>query len=82
MLRPEFNRARGRCTWPTALTPRADTMTGEVFRRRKHDPSRPNEYVQVGMRCSSAKTPPQHAEVCPDRPPRYGNLPVRAVTGE
>jgi ATP phosphoribosyltransferase regulatory subunit len=83
MLRPDFTVPVVQMHMAHGADPARYTYAGEVFRRQEHDPSRPNEYVQVGYEVFERENPAaSDAEVFALIAAALGDLPVRAVTGD
>lgn len=83
MLRPDFTVPVVQMHMADGADPARYTYAGEVFRRQEHDPSRANEYVQVGYEVFEREDPAaSDAEVFSLINAGLGNLPVRAITGD
>jgi len=83
MLRPDFTVPVVQMHMAHGADPARYTYAGEVFRRQEHDPSRANEYVQVGYEVFEREDPAaSDAEVFSLINAGLGNLPVRAITGD
>lgn len=83
MLRPDFTVPVVQMHMAHGADPARYTYAGEVFRRQEHDPTRANEYVQVGYEVFERDDPAaSDAEVFALINAGLGGLPVRAVTGD
>lgn len=83
MLRPDFTVPVVQMHMAHGADPARYTYAGEVFRRQEHDPSRANEYVQVGYEVFERDDPAaSDAEVFALISAGLGGLQVRAVTGD
>jgi len=83
MLRPDFTVPVVQMQMAHGAEPARYTYAGEVFRRQEDDPSRPNEYVQVGFEVFDRADPAAaDAEVFALIAGTLADLPVRAVTGD
>ncbi|AXI47812.1 ATP phosphoribosyltransferase regulatory subunit [Sulfitobacter sp. SK012] len=83
MLRPDYTVPVVQMHMAHGAEPARYTYAGEVFRRQEHDPSRTNEYVQVGYEVFERADPASaDAEVFALIAGALRGLPVRAVTGD
>ena len=83
MLRPDFTVPVVQMHMAHGADPARYTYAGEVFRRQERDPTRANEYVQVGYEVFEREDPAaSDAEVFALIAAAMGDLPVRAVTGD
>ncbi|MFD2739792.1 ATP phosphoribosyltransferase regulatory subunit [Sulfitobacter aestuarii] len=83
MLRPDFTMPVVQMHMAHGAEPARYTYSGEVFRRQEHDPSRPNEYLQVGFEIFDREDPAAaDAEVFALISQGMEGLPVRPVTGD
>lgn len=83
MLRPDFTVPVVQMHMAHGADPARYTYAGEVFRRQERDPSRANEYVQVGYEVFERDDPAaSDAEVFALISAGLGGLQVRAVTGD
>ena len=83
MLRPDFTVPVVQMHMAHGADPARYTYAGEVFRRQERDPSRANEYVQVGYEVFERDDPAaSDAEVFALISAALADLPVRAVTGD
>ena len=83
MLRPDFTVPVVQMHMAHGADPARYTYAGEVFRRQEHDPSRANEYIQVGYEVFDRTDPAAaDAEVFALISDALAGLPVRAVTGD
>jgi len=83
MLRPDFTVPVVQMHMAHGADPARYTYAGEVFRRQERDPSRANEYVQVGYEVFEREDPAAaDAEVFALIEQALEGLPVRAVTGD
>jgi ATP phosphoribosyltransferase regulatory subunit len=83
MLRPDYTVPVVQMHMAHGADPARYTYAGEVFRRQERDPSRANEYVQVGYEVFEREDPAaSDAEVFAFIKAALGDLPVRAVTGD
>ena len=83
MLRPDFTVPVVQMHMEIGAEPARYTYAGEVFRRQENDPSRPNEYVQVGYEVFDRVDPAaSDAEVFSLIAQALSDLNVRAVTGD
>ena len=83
MLRPDFTVPVVQMHMAHGADPARYTYAGEVFRRQEHDPTRANEYVQVGYEVFERSDPAaSDAEVFALISQALAGLPVRAVTGD
>jgi ATP phosphoribosyltransferase regulatory subunit len=83
MLRPDFTVPVVQMHMAHGADPARYTYAGEVFRRQERDPSRANEYVQVGYEVFERDDPAAaDAEVFALIAQALSDLPVRAITGD
>jgi ATP phosphoribosyltransferase regulatory subunit len=83
MLRPDFTVPVVQMHMTNGAEPARYTYAGEVFRRQELDPSRANEYIQVGYEIFDRTDPARaDAEVFALIAGALAGLPVRAVTGD
>ena len=83
MLRPDFTVPVVQMHMAEGADPARYTYAGEVFRRQERDPSRANEYVQVGYEVFEREDPAAaDAEVFALIAQALAGLPLRAVTGD
>ena len=83
MLRPDFTVPVVQMHMAHGAEPARYTYSGEVFRRQEHDPSRPNEYLQVGYEVFDRTNPAAaDAEVFALIVKAVGHLGLRAATGD
>lgn len=83
MLRPDFTVPVVQMHMAEGADPARYTYAGEVFRRQERDPSRANEYVQVGYEVFERDDPAAaDAEVFALIAQALAGLPLRAVTGD
>jgi ATP phosphoribosyltransferase regulatory subunit len=83
MLRPDFTVPVVQMHMSEGAEPARYTYAGEVFRRQEHDPSRANEYIQVGYEVFDRADPAAaDAEVFALIAEGLKGLPVAPVTGD
>ena len=83
MLRPDFTVPVVQMHMDHGAEPARYTYNGVVFRRQEDDPSRPNEYIQVGYEVFDRANPAEtDAEVFSLINRALGDVPVRAATGD
>ena len=83
MLRPDFTVPVVQMHMAAQVEPARYTYAGEVFRRQERDPSRANEYIQVGFEVFDGTDPAgADAEVFALIARALAHLPVKAVTGD
>ncbi|BAQ67964.1 ATP phosphoribosyltransferase regulatory subunit [Rhodovulum sulfidophilum] len=83
MLRPDFTVPVVQMHMDSAADPARYTYCGEVFRRQERDPSRPNEYIQVGYELFGGESPAEaDAEVFALFSEALSPLDLRAATGD
>jgi ATP phosphoribosyltransferase regulatory subunit len=83
MLRPDFTVPVVQMHMAQGAEPARYTYAGEVFRRQEDDPTRANEFVQVGYEVFDRTAPAEaDAEVFALIGGALAGLPVRAVTGD
>jgi ATP phosphoribosyltransferase regulatory subunit len=83
MLRPDFTVPVVQMHMSIGAEPARYTYAGEVFRRQEHDPSRANEYVQVGYEVFERADPAaSDAEVFALIAEALSGYATRAVTGD
>jgi len=83
MLRPDFTVPVVQMHMDHGAEPARYTYSGVVFRRQEDDPSRANEYTQVGYEVFDRSNPAQtDAEVFALIHRALGDAPVRAATGD
>ena len=83
MLRPDFTVPVVQMHMAIGDEPARYTYAGEVFRRQEHDPSRANEYLQVGYEVFERETPARSdAEVFALFAKIVAPLNLRAATGD
>ena len=83
MLRPDFTVPVVQMHMAHGAEPARYTYAGEVFRRQEHDPSRANEYLQVGYEVFDRTNPAvADAEVFALIVQAVGHLGLRAATGD
>ena len=83
MLRPDFTVPVVQMHMETYADPARYTYSGTVFRKQERDPSRANEYVQVGYEVFDGQDPcGADAEVFAAVADALAGLPVRAATGD
>jgi len=83
MLRPDFTVPVVQMHMAHGADPARYTYAGEVFRRQEYDPSRANEYIQVGYEVFDRTDPAAaDAEVFALIAEALAGLPLRAVTGD
>lgn len=83
MLRPDFTVPVVQMHMLVGAEPARYTYAGEVFRRQEHDPSRANEYVQVGYEVFERADPAaSDAEVFALIAEALSGYATRAVTGD
>ena len=83
MLRPDFTVPVVQMHMAHGADPARYTYAGEVFRRQEHDPSRANEFVQVGYEVFDRTDPAAaDAEVFALIAEALSGLPLRAITGD
>ncbi|MEO9649345.1 MAG: ATP phosphoribosyltransferase regulatory subunit [Roseobacter sp.] len=83
MLRPDFTVPVVQMHMADGAEPARYTYAGEVFRRQEHDPSRSNEYVQVGYEVFERQNPAEtDAEVFALLADIVAPLNLRAATGD
>ncbi|MGX9354818.1 ATP phosphoribosyltransferase regulatory subunit [Roseobacteraceae bacterium S113] len=83
MLRPDFTVPVVQMHMAEGAEPARYCYAGEVFRRQDDDPSRENEYIQVGYEVFDRADPAaREAEVFAAIAAPLTGLPVRAVTGD
>jgi ATP phosphoribosyltransferase regulatory subunit len=83
MLRPDFTLPVVQMHMAHGAEPARYTYAGEVFRRQEEDPSRPNEYLQVGFEIFDREDPAAaDAEVFALIAAALDGLPVKPVTGD
>lgn len=83
MLRPDFTVPVVQMHMDHGAEPARYTYAGEVFRRQEDDPSKPNEYAQVGYEVFDRENPAAaDAEVFALIRKGLGDLDLRAATGD
>ena len=83
MLRPDFTVPVVQMHMAEGAEPARYTYSGEVFRRQERDPTRANEYIQVGYEVFDRTDPAAaDAEIFASIAEALEGLPVRAVTGD
>lgn len=83
MLRPDFTVPVVRMHMDDGAEPARYTYAGEVFRRQEDDPTRANEFIQVGYEVFDRANPEAaDAEVFSLLRRALGGLPHRAATGD
>ncbi len=83
MLRPDFTVPVVQMHMADGAEPARYTYSGEVFRRQEHDPSRANEYLQVGFEVfDRANVAAADAEVFALFAQAVAHLKLRAATGD
>ncbi|MGA9253057.1 MAG: ATP phosphoribosyltransferase regulatory subunit [Roseobacter sp.] len=83
MLRPDFTVPVVQMHMAHGAESARYTYSGEVFRRQEHDPSRANEYLQVGYEVFDRTNPAAaDAEVFALIVQAVGHLGLRAATGD
>lgn len=83
MLRPDFTVPVVQMHMDIGAEPARYTYAGEVFRRQEDDPTRANEYVQVGYEVFDRADPPAaDAEVFALIARALGPLPLRPIIGD
>ena len=83
MLRPDFTVPVVQMHMAEGAEPARYTYTGEVFRRQEHDPTRANEFIQVGYEIFDRHDPAAaDAEVFALIAGALDGLPLRAITGD
>ena len=83
MLRPDFTVPVVQMHMEHGAEPARYTYAGEVFRRQEDDPSKPNEYAQVGYEVFDRENPAAaDAEVFALIRKGLGDLELRAATGD
>ncbi|MFK7746249.1 MAG: ATP phosphoribosyltransferase regulatory subunit [Roseobacter sp.] len=83
VLRPDFTVPVVQMHMAHGAEPARYTYAGEVFRRQEHDPTRANEYLQVGYEVFDRTDPAAaDAEVFARFQQAVSNLSLRAVTGD
>lgn len=83
MLRPDFTVPVVEQHMQTGAEPARYTYAGEVFRQQEVDPSRPSEFVQVGIEIFDGSAPEQaDAEVFSLIAEALAPLNLRAATGD
>jgi ATP phosphoribosyltransferase regulatory subunit len=83
MLRPDFTVPVVQMHMENGASPARYTYAGEVFRRQEHDPSRANEYLQVGYEIFDGENPAaSDAEVFALFADAVSALGLRAATGD
>ncbi len=83
MLRPDFTVPVVQMHMADGAEPARYTYAGEVFRRQEHDPSRANEYFQVGYEVFERADPAaSDSEVFALISEALSDYAVRAVTGD
>ncbi|TCO73849.1 ATP phosphoribosyltransferase regulatory subunit [Rhodovulum euryhalinum] len=83
MLRPDFTVPVVQMHMEAGGDPARYTYCGEVFRRQERDPSRPNEYIQVGYELFGSENPAEaDAEVFALFSEVLSPLGLRAATGD
>jgi ATP phosphoribosyltransferase regulatory subunit len=83
MLRPDFTVPVVQMHMAARVEPARYTYSGEVFRRQERDPSRANEYIQVGFEVFDGADPAAaDAEVFALIAQALAHVPVKAVTGD
>lgn len=83
MLRPDFTVPVVQMHMAHGAEPARYTYSGEVFRRQEHDPTRANEYLQVGYEVFDRTNPAAaDAEVFALILQAVGHLGLRAATGD
>lgn len=83
MLRPDFTVPVVQMHMDHGAEPARYTYAGEVFRRQEDDPSKPNEYTQVGYEVFDRENPAAaDAEVFALIQKALGDLELRAATGD
>ncbi|MEQ6250061.1 ATP phosphoribosyltransferase regulatory subunit [Sulfitobacter sp. HNIBRBA3233] len=83
MLRPDFTVPVVQMHMQGGAEPARYTYAGEVFRRQEEDEDRASEYVQVGYEVFERADPAaSDAEVFALIAAGFGDLPVRAMTGD
>ncbi|SHK27210.1 ATP phosphoribosyltransferase regulatory subunit [Shimia gijangensis] len=83
MLRPDFTVPVVQMHMEHGAEPARYTYAGEVFRRQEDDPTKPNEYAQVGYEVFDRENPgAADAEVFALIQRALGTLELRAATGD
>ncbi|SMP35783.1 ATP phosphoribosyltransferase regulatory subunit [Shimia sagamensis] len=83
MLRPDFTVPVVQMHMSDGAEPARYTYSGEVFRRQEEDPSRANEYIQVGYEVFDRENPAaSDAEVFAVMQDALKSVELRAATGD
>ncbi|SEN02295.1 ATP phosphoribosyltransferase regulatory subunit [Loktanella fryxellensis] len=83
VLRPDFTVPVVQMHMASHALPARYTYAGKVFRKQDQDPSRANEFVQVGFEVFDGSNPAKaDAEVFAAIRDGLGDLPLRAATGD